>query len=257
MIDRLFIEALLFLCGSAMGSFLNCICDRMIQKESVMGRSRCPKCFHVLEVIDLIPVFSYLCLKGRCRNCREKIDPFCFCSEIIGGMLFVLTCCRFGFCRELPGYLMLISVMLMISLYDSKSMLIPDLAMILLFLLRMAFFFLLKERPGTFLIRFSGSFLLSFFLYAFIRFSERIAGKEMMGNGDVVLILLLGSFMNVPEDILALFLSCMIAMIYGIPLIKKKQYHCLPFAPAICLAYLILLLYGGPIMRFYLFLFQK
>lgn len=79
----------------------------------------------------------------------------------------------------------------------------------------------------------------------------------MMGNGDVVLILLLGSFLNISEDTLALFLSCLIAMIYGIPFIKKKQYHCLPFVPAICLAYLIMLLYGEPIMHFYFSLFQK
>ncbi len=240
-----------------MGSFLNCMCDRMIQKESILGRSRCPKCLRILDIIDLIPVFSYLYLKGRCRKCGSKIDPFCFYSEIIGGILYVLIYCRFGFCKELPGYLILISVMLMISLSDAKSMLIPDFAMILLFFIRIAFFFLLKETPGIFLTRLSGSFLLSLFLYAFIYFSERMTRKEMMGNGDVVLILLLGSFMSISENTLALFLSCLIAMIYGIPLIKKKQYHCLPFAPAICLAYLMMLLYGEPIMRFYLSLFQK
>lgn len=145
----------------------------------------------------------------------------------------------------------------MISLSDAKSMLIPDFAMILLSFIRIAFFFLLKETPGIFMTRFSGSFLLSLFLYAFIYFSERMTGKEMMGNGDVVLILLLGGFMSISEDVLALFLSCLIAMIYGIPFIKKKQYHCLPFTPAICLAYLMMLLYGEPIMRFYLSLFQK
>ena len=253
----MYVEILLFLCGSTMGSFLNCICDRMIQKESVLGRSRCPKCFHVLEVIDLIPVFSYLYLKGRCRNCREKIDPFCFYSELSGGVLFVLTFCRFGFCRELPGYLLMVSALLMISLCDAKSMLIPDQTMILLFLTRIAFFFIWKEEPMTFLIRISGSFLFGLFLYAFIYFSERITGKEMMGKGDVILILLLGSFMTITQDILALFLSCLIAMIYGVPLIKKKQFHCLPFTPAICLAYLIMLLYGRQIMYFYFSLFQK
>ena len=79
----------------------------------------------------------------------------------------------------------------------------------------------------------------------------------MMGNGDIILILILGSFLSISQDTLALFLSCLIAITYGIPLIKKKQYHCLPFAPAICLAYLTMLLYGEPIMHFYLSLFQK
>ena len=91
----------------------------------------------------------------------------------------------------------------------------------------------------------------------FIYFSERVTGKEMMGKGDVVLIFLLGSFMCIQEDLLALLLSSSIAMIYGIPLIKKKQLRCFPFAPAICLAYLMMLLYDTQIMRFYLSLFQK
>ena len=248
---------LMFLCGSAAGSFLNCICDRMIQKESILGRSRCPKCSRVLDVIDLIPVFSYLFLKGRCRRCGEKIDPFCICAEIIDGAVFVMIYCRFGFCIEMPAYLLIAAVLLMISLSDSKSMLIPDPAMLLLFLLRILFFFLTKEEIKIFLIRFSGSFLLGLFLCAFIYFSERITGKEMMGNGDIILIFLLGSFLNIQEDLLALFLSSLIAMIYGIPLIKKKQLRCFPFAPAICLAYLLMLLYGRQIMAFYLSLFQK
>ena len=85
--NKLYIGAILFFCGSAMGSFLNCICDRMIRKENILGRSRCPECSCVLEAIDLVPVISYLLLKGRCRRCGNKIDPFCFISEILGGLI--------------------------------------------------------------------------------------------------------------------------------------------------------------------------
>ena len=255
--NKLHIGAILFFCGSAMGSFLNCICDRMIRKESILGRSRCTECSCVLEAIDLIPVFSYLFLKGRCRRCGKKIDPFCFFSEILGGLMYVLICRRFDCCRELAIYLISGSTMLLIAFYDSKSMLIPDWAMIFLLLIRIAHCFLMKEDPVVFLIRLSGSFLLSLFLSAFIFYGERITGKEMMGYGDVVLILILGSFMDLQENLLTMFLSSLFAMIYGIPMIKKKQFHCIPFAPAICLAYLIMFLYDRQIMHFYLSLFQK
>ncbi|MBQ6478150.1 MAG: prepilin peptidase [Erysipelotrichaceae bacterium] len=248
---------MMFLCGSIAGSFLNCICDRTICNKSLLTRSRCPDCGHVLGFFDLIPVFSYLFLKGRCRYCKKTIDPFCFCSEVIAGTLYVLVYFRFGICTELIGNLTLISVLLTISLSDAKSMLIPDPVLFLLFLIRIVFFFLMKEEAETFMIRLLGSSLLSVFLYAYVHLSERLAGKEMMGNGDVILILMLGSFMNVKEDLLALFLSCLIALVYGIPFIKKKQGRCFPFAPAICLAYLIMLLYREPIMRFYSSLFQK
>lgn len=247
----------MFLCGSIAGSFLNCICDRTIRNENLLTRSRCPDCGHVLGLFDLIPVFSYLFLKGRCRYCKKTIDPFCFCSEVIAGTLYILAYYRCGICTELMGNLTLISILLMISLSDAKSMLITDGAFFLLLLIRIAFFFLMKEEPETFMIRLLGSSLLGIFLYATVRFSGKLTGSEMMGNGDVVLILMLGSFMSVREGLLALFLSCLIAMIYGFPFIKKKQCRCFPFAPAICLAYLTVLLYGEPVMRFYLSLFQK
>lgn len=254
--DVLYVSFLLFFCGCATGSFLNCLTDRMIRKESLFERSMCVSCKHVLGSIDMIPVFSYLFFKGRCRYCNEKIDPLCFYSELAGGILFLLLYCRFRLGWELFCYLTVACILLTIALYDAKSMLIPDVAMLLLFVTRVSCFFLLKEKAKLFMFRLSGSFLLSVFLYLFVFFSERLSGKEMMGRGDILLIFLLSSFMNISASLLALLLSCLIGVAYGVPVTKKQQ-CCFPFAPALCLAYLIMILCGDQILRVYLQLFQK
>ena len=64
-----------FILGLFIGSFLNCIVLRVYDKKSfVKGKSMCPHCGHKLETLDLVPVFSYIFLKGRCRYCKEKIS---------------------------------------------------------------------------------------------------------------------------------------------------------------------------------------
>ena len=90
---------LLLLCavlGLVMGSALNCLAFRMAhQQKWTGGRSRCVSCGHELKWNDLVPVFSYLFLKGRCRYCGEKISPRYFLAELTLGIVFPALLLRY------------------------------------------------------------------------------------------------------------------------------------------------------------------
>jgi Type II secretory pathway, prepilin signal peptidase PulO and related peptidases len=85
-----YILALTALLGLVAGSFLNCLAWRLSHGESVLkGRSHCARCGHTLGAGDLIPVVSYLMLKGRCRWCGEKISPRYPLTELSSMLIFL------------------------------------------------------------------------------------------------------------------------------------------------------------------------
>ena len=82
---------LLFMSGASLGSFAYCAAIRIVRKEDwTRGRSHCDACGHTLSFFDLIPVFSYMFLKGRCRYCHARIPLSSLLSEVTGGILSVL-----------------------------------------------------------------------------------------------------------------------------------------------------------------------
>lgn len=79
----IYILMITFILGCALGSFTDCLAGRMLNGTSVLkGRSHCDACGHVLGVLDLVPLFSRLCLRGRCRYCGAKIPAVAFWTEL-------------------------------------------------------------------------------------------------------------------------------------------------------------------------------
>ena len=82
---------LIFIIGTLFGSFFTLAVYRIPIKQSIThGRSYCPKCNHRLEFLDLIPIFSYILLGGKCRYCKEKIRPRYIALEMLSGISFLL-----------------------------------------------------------------------------------------------------------------------------------------------------------------------
>ena len=81
---------IIFIFGASIGSFVNVIVDRLYIKSFIAGRSHCDSCGKELSFFELIPIFSYLFLKGRCKKCKTKISPKHLYTEIITGVLVVL-----------------------------------------------------------------------------------------------------------------------------------------------------------------------
>ena len=83
---------IIFIIGTIFGSFYNVVGYRITKGESIVSPpSHCPNCNHKLGFLDLIPIFSYIFSKGKCRYCKEKIKPFYLVFELITGLLFLLA----------------------------------------------------------------------------------------------------------------------------------------------------------------------
>ncbi len=113
--------------GLVLGSFYNVVGLRVPKKESLIKPpSHCPQCGRRLAYRDLVPVFSWLFLKGQCRTCKAPIPAFYPIMELATGLLFVLMLWRFGLSGELFVALALVSLLIIITITDLKYMLIPD-----------------------------------------------------------------------------------------------------------------------------------
>lgn len=134
-----FLGAVAFILGITIGSFLNAVIYRLPRGLSLLEPkfSICPHCKHQLGVLDLIPLFSFLLLRGRCRYCRETISWRYFGVELLTGGLFVLVTLRFWPEGALPciALLAVTAVLVPVFFIDLATFTIPDTLNILLFLI--------------------------------------------------------------------------------------------------------------------------
>jgi leader peptidase (prepilin peptidase) / N-methyltransferase len=84
-----FIYFLIFFLGASIGSFINVLAERTSRGEKLTGRSYCEDCKTKLKPIDLIPLFSYIALRGKCRYCKTKLSIQYFIVELVTGLAYV------------------------------------------------------------------------------------------------------------------------------------------------------------------------
>lgn len=123
----------LFILGLIVGSFINVIVLRRSTGKGIHGRSKCTSCSHTLGIFDLIPVLSYIFLRGRCRYCGAKISPMYPLVELVAGLMFVLVGMKplflgvsFVYYYTLFLEITFWSIILAIILYDLKHTIIPN-----------------------------------------------------------------------------------------------------------------------------------
>ena len=98
---QIFIYIIIFVFGIVLGSFYNVLGYRLPRKESIVfPSSHCPNCKHKLNFLDLIPILSYIFLKGKCRYCKKKISIIYPIIEFLTGILFVLSYHIYGISIE-------------------------------------------------------------------------------------------------------------------------------------------------------------
>jgi len=202
----------LFFLGICVGSFLNVIIFRLEKKEKITGRSYCDSCKKKIKFYDLVPLLSFLLLRGKCRYCNQKIKSEYFLVELATGLLFVL----FGF----NILLFFIAVLIIIFVYDFKHYLIPDIILTPAILLALIFF--------------SQNWFAALIASGFFAFLVLISKETWMGWGDVKLAVLMGLLLGWPNILLALFISFVFGAICGIILIAIKSKTIksqMPFGP--------------------------
>lgn len=246
-------DTFVFVFGLIIGSFLNVCIYRIPRGESVvMPPSHCPNCGKRIRWYDNIPIISYLILRGKCRFCGQPISIQYPIIELLTGILTLGIFLRFGISFDTIYYLILTYVLVVISVIDLKSMLVPVkpcyFAMVLGIILS----------PFTSSITFKSSMLGASFGAGVILFIIEtyyiIAGKKGMGYGDANIMALVGAFLGWQKVFLTLFLASLMGATVGIFLIAngKSRKTPIPFGPYISLAAYITVLFGNNIISWYL-----
>ncbi len=244
----------IFLFGLTIGSFLNSVIYRLEVKESAFkGRSYCPRCHHSLGWKDLIPLFSFLSLKGRCHYCQKPISWQYPLVEITTGLLFVFLAHYSIYDLGLMIYWLAIACFLIvIFVYDLKHYIIPD--KIIYPAIIIVFAYWLLGNLEMLLNPLIAALLASSFFLTIVLVSK---GK-WMGLGDVKLAFFMGLFLGWPNILVALFLAFFFGAIIGIGLIafsKKTLKSEVPFGPFLIIGTFVVLFFGENLINWYLNLF--
>lgn len=231
-----------FMLGAIFGSFYYVVAYRIPKGESIIyPGSHCPNCNHRLGSLELIPIFSFLLQKGKCKKCKCKISWFYPLFEIVCGILFGLSFMSIGFKLELIIVLTYISMILIIMLSDYYYMIIPD--SVLIFFASLIFVEMIFINGLSFaLIR-----LLNGVISFVVMFSIKLLGdflfkKESMGGGDIKLLFVFGLMMGWEMSIVSIFLGSIIGLPISLILLKKNNEHVLPFGPYLGIASIIIVL---------------
>ena len=252
----LFLAALL---GAVFASFVGCAVARHLCGESVLhGRSRCDSCGATLGLADLIPIFSYIFLRGKCRHCGAKIPPLCPITEALTAAAFALLLWRYGLSLWTVGCMILCLLLLAIALVDLETYLIPDkllLAGIVCFVL----FGLLGGGLSRLWQGLLGGLTASVPLLILVLIMDKVLKKDSMGGGDIKLLFVIGLFLSWAEAIFLLITACIIGILLGLTALKNSKDPenpgAFPFGPAIVLAAVISMLWAQPVTTWYLTLF--
>ena len=234
-----------FILGTIFGSFANVVILRYHTGRSFMtGRSHCFSCGKTLEWYELIPLFSYLFLGGKCLSCGSKISAQYPIVEGITGILFAAVFLQLGFSAVLPLFLATVFLLVVITVYDLQHMIIPD-SMVYLF--DAIAFVILWMRFGSTLLSAGGYDLLAGpILFAFFAFFWLVSKGQWMGLGDAKLALGVGWLLGLSGGIFAIMISFWIGATWSLLVLAFQRLHLagsklsmkseIPFAPFIILA---------------------
>ena len=242
---------IIFIFGSVIGSFLNVCIHRIPKEESIVfPSSSCVTCGHRLTFLDLIPIFSWIFLKGKCRYCGENISKQYPIIELLTGVLFIFLYLEFGFTIQLLKYIVLTSILIVIAAIDIKTQDVYDSTIIILgisgiiFIIIELFLYNHIDFIGILFGVLVPVFILSIFSYF-----------GVMGWGDVEIIGCIGLFLFGILNILNLLISIFTGGICASVLIifkRRSKNQTMAFGQFISISSYITLLFGSEILKWYL-----
>ncbi len=255
---EIYMYILSFILGMIIGSFLNVCISRLPENQSIVtGPSSCENCGKRLKAIDLVPIFSYLFLGGKCRHCKSKISFVYPLIEGLTGVLFLLLYLTFGLSYSLLVNMALVSLLIVISFIDLKHMIIPNgliIAMLAVGVIQLT----ATIFTGVFgsWTEYAIGFLaggLPLLLIAVV--STYIFKKEAMGGGDIKLMAAAGLVIGWKLVITSYLIGVILGAVIGIILLgtkKKARGDEIPFGPFLSIGILISIFLGDTLINWYM-----
>jgi len=240
------------LIGLAFGSFSSVLIHRLHSEEKgiVWGRSHCPKCHNELRLQDLIPVFSYLVNKFKCRFCSKPISALYPLLELSMAGLFVLTTALIGTSdvTKLVFYLFIAFVFVVLTFYDFLYKEIPD--VISLPAVGVAVLYALLSHPFS-LSHLAIGIAIPVAFFGSLFFGS---GGRWLGGGDIRIGALMGALLGYPMILTGLFFGYLFGSIFsvvGLALKMLSRRDQIPFAPFLLLGTYVAMFWGQAVVDWY------
>lgn len=247
---------IIFLYGICIGSFLNVVIIRLPRGESLIKRSsHCMTCGAKIRLIDLIPVFSWLFLHGKCHSCGEKISARYPIVEALNGFLYLACFAAFG--MRAYTFIMCIFASLLVCIafidWDTMDMYVPMLLLIAALAIPSHFaeYLTLKDRLIGMVIISVPFFLIGEISGAVIKkkTGEKIRGVEL---GDTILMACAGVLLGWKPMIPAAFIGIILGAVCGVILKRVNGESKMAFGPFLCIGLLLGAMFGEEITRWYI-----
>lgn len=242
-----------FVLGLLFGSFLNCMAMRVVRKEDwVKEPSRCRECGHKLGPADLIPVFSYVFSRGRCRYCKERISLRYPVTELVFAALTVLVYLRYGISFETLRSFILACSLFVLSLTDIEERVIPN-GCIVTALISWGItepFLFAGWRDMLMHIASMAVYVIAILCLSLVM--DAVLKKDSLGGGDVKLIGVLALYLGFAGTMFMLFFASVIAIMWAFVTRKLKRGQIITFGPFLSAAGFAMALYGEGLVNWYM-----
>ena len=241
------IYALIFLFGITIGSFLNVCIYRIPRGETVVTTpSHCMTCGHKLSWFELIPLFSYIFLGGRCRSCKSHISPQYPIIEGLNGLLYVLVFAVNGLNVISIIYALFTSALIVLTVIDWRTYEIP--ISINIFILVLGCLKVVLDFNNFF------DYLIGFFIVSgFLLILYMLTKGRAIGGGDIKLMAAAGLLLGWQLIVLAFFIGCILgSMLHLIRMKVQGAERMLAMGPYLSVGLFIAMLWGNGFIEWYL-----
>lgn len=271
-----FVVALLGLC---MGSFLNCLAWRVAHGESVAkGRSHCVSCGHELAARDLVPVFSWLLLRGKCRYCGARVSARYPLVEVLCACVFVSLFVRYGLTLTTVELMAFSCTLLILSLTDLDTYVIPNSTIVAAIVIRLAYIGVggllgMHDAMSLLVESLVGAFVVAIPVLLLSLIMDHVLGRPSLGGGDVKLLFVAGLYFGWQQSLFLIILACVLGIILSAvgkrteeagdaeeaseteeasEVSEDARSQLIPFGPAIALSCWVTMLVGQQVVSWYL-----
>lgn len=254
----IYLSTMVFILGLSVGSFLNVCIYRIPEGMSIVSPgSHCPKCGHELKPIELIPVVSFLALRGRCKVCRAPISFRYPGIELLTGIVFFWVFLKNGFSYDTLVLWIFSALLIVVAFVDLDHRRIPNpliVAGLILGILPIAGILLdfYTVYSGDWFSILESMLIPTLLLFAFSLVSGLISGSRGLGMGDVKLYLVIGTFLGWRLSFLSLWIASVLGGLLGLAwlLFRKGSRHTeFPFGPFIAVGAFVSSIYGSEILQ--------
>lgn len=235
-----------FLFGIVIGSFCNVCIYRIPKQESIMVDSHCMNCGEKLHWYDLVPLFSFIILKGRCRKCQTKLSLQYPLIEGMNGALYVVVILANGWNLLSVIYCLLTSALIVLSVIDFRTYLIPN--QINAFILALGIITVILDREHA-----TGHMIGMVGISGFLLILYLLTAGRGIGGGDIKLMAAAGLITGWQISVLSFLTGCILGSV--VHLIRMKisgVEHKLALGPYLSVGIWISLLFGSPVIHWYL-----